>query len=297
MRSFPHRVSHARRPRVLLTPMFPPCQDRGVASHESPRPQAGSATRAIIVMPAYNAAKTLQMTHRQIPNDLVQEIILVDDASSDDTSALAEALGIRVIQHPENLGYGGNQKTCYTEALARGAEVVIMVHPDNQYDPTFIPDLMRPILSGEADIVFGSRMILPGGARRGGMPLWKMVANRVLTTIENLVLGTHLTDAHTGYRAYSARLLRTIPFLRNANDFVFDTQVIVQARAFGFSMADVPVTTNYFAEASSVTFGVATIYGFKTLWVLALYSLHRMGIATARFLRHDAADEAGKSPA
>jgi glycosyltransferase involved in cell wall biosynthesis len=255
------------------------------ASAASVRTAAAVAPRAIIVMPAYNAAKTLLLTHRQIPADLVHDIILVDDASSDDTSALAETLGIRVIKHPHNVGYGGNQKTCYMEALRLGADVVIMVHPDNQYDPAFLPDMVRPIQAGEADIVFGSRMLMPGGARKGGMPGWKFVANRILTTIENAVLGTSLTDAHTGYRAYSSRFLRTIPFLRNSNDFVFDTQVIVQARAFGFRMAEVPVTTKYFKEASSVNFRVSTIYGLKTLWVVALYALHRLGLASAKFLR------------
>lgn len=245
----------------------------------APRP------RTIVVMPAYNAAKTLILTHSQIPEGLVEEIILVDDASSDDTPALAESLGIRVIEHPHNVGYGGNQKTCYMEALRLGADVVVMVHPDNQYDPAFIPDMVRIIEQGRADIVFGSRMLMPGGALRGGMPVWKFVANRILTAIENAILGAHLSDGHTGYRAYSARFLRTIPFLRNSNDFVFDTQVIVQARAFGFEMADVPVTTKYFPDASEVNFRVSTIYGFKTLWVLAQYLLHRLGVHQPKFLR------------
>jgi len=241
--------------------------------------------RTIIVMPAYNAAKTLLLTHRQIPADLVHEIILVDDASSDETPALAEALGIRVIKHPHNVGYGGNQKTCYMEALRLGADVVIMVHPDNQYDPAFLPEMIRPIREGTADIVFGSRMLMPGGALKGGMPLYKFVFNRMLTTFENWALGTRLTDAHTGYRAYSARFLRTVPFLRNSNDFVFDTQIIAQARAFDFPMAEVPVTTKYFKEASSVNFRVSTIYGLKTLWVVARYALHRAGVSSAKYLR------------
>jgi glycosyltransferase involved in cell wall biosynthesis len=249
----------------------------------APVPNRGP--RVVIVMPAFNAAKTLLLTHREIPKGLVDEIILVDDASSDETPALAEALGISVIKHPHNVGYGGNQKTCYMEALRRGADVVIMVHPDNQYDPSFIPDMLRPIAAGDADIVFGSRMLMPGGARGGGMPLYKFIANRILTTLENLALGTHLTDAHTGYRAYSARFLRTIPFLRNSNDFVFDTQVIVQARAFAFRMAEVPVTTKYFKEASSVNFRVSTIYGLKTVFTIGMFLLARLGIYRARFLR------------
>ncbi len=241
--------------------------------------------RVIIVMPAFNAAKTLLLTHRDIPKDLVSDIILVDDASTDDTTALAEALSISVIKHPHNVGYGGNQKTCYMEALRRGADIVVMVHPDNQYDPSFIPEMLKPISAGEVDVVFGSRMLMPGGARKGGMPLWKFVANRILTTIENAILGTTLSDAHTGYRAYSARFLRTIPFLRNSNDFVFDTQVIVQARAFNFRVRDIPVTTKYFNDASSVNYRVSTIYGFKTLAVLALFLLSRWGVYRARFLR------------
>ncbi len=241
--------------------------------------------RVIIVMPAFNAAKTLLLTHRSIPQDVVDEIILVDDASTDDTPALAEELGIRVIKHPHNVGYGGNQKTCYLEALRLGADVVIMVHPDNQYDPSFIPAMVAPLATGAADMVLGSRMLMPGGARRGGMPLYKFVANRILTTLENLVLGTTLTDAHTGYRAYSARFLRTIPFLRNSNDFVFDTQVIVQARAFGYAIREVPVTTKYFRDASSVNVRVATVYGIKTIAVILLYALARTGLYRARFLR------------
>jgi len=241
--------------------------------------------KVIIVMPAFNAAKTLLLTHRDIPKDLVHEIILVDDASSDETSALAEELGIRVIKHPHNVGYGGNQKTCYMEALRLGADIVIMVHPDNQYDPSFIPEMIRPLAAGEADIVFGSRMLMPGGARSGGMPLYKRIANRILTRLENAILGTQISDAHTGYRAYSAGFLRRVPFLRNSNDFVFDTQMIVQARVFGMQMREVPVTTKYFKDASSVNFRVSTIYGMKTLGVLLLYLLARAGAYRAKFLR------------
>lgn len=241
--------------------------------------------RVAIVMPAFNAAKTLALTHRDIPPGIVDDVILVDDASSDATSTLAQELGLRVIEHPHNVGYGGNQKTCYMEALRLGADIVVMVHPDNQYDPSFIPEMLRAITADGADIVFGSRMLMPGGARRGGMPLYKFVANRILTTFENLVLGTTLSDAHTGYRAYSARFLRTIPFLRNSNDFVFDTQVIVQARAFGFRMAEVPVTTKYFKDMSSVNFRVSLIYGVKTLGVLVSYFLARLGLWKPKYLR------------
>ncbi len=248
-------------------------------------PTAARRPRVIIVMPAFNAAKTLLLTHQDIPKEIVDDIILVDDASTDDTSTLAETLGIRVIKHPHNVGYGGNQKTCYMEALRLGADVVIMVHPDNQYDPSFIPKMLRPIAAGTADIVFGSRMLMPGGARRGGMPLYKFVFNKILTRLENLAFGIDLSDAHTGYRAYSSRFLRTVPFLRNSNDFVFDTQVIAQASAFGFGMSEVPVTTKYFKEASSVNFRVSAVYGLKTLGVVALFLLARFGMYRAKFLR------------
>jgi glycosyltransferase involved in cell wall biosynthesis len=257
------------------------------ASVTAPREQSERLPRpkVIIVMPAFNAAKTLVLTHRDIPKDVIDEMILVDDASKDETTELAHTLGLHVIKHPHNVGYGGNQKTCYMEALRRGADIVIMLHPDNQYDPSFIPEMIKPITAGEADVVFGSRMLMPGGARKGGMPLYKFIANRILTTLENFILGARISDAHTGYRAYSARFLGTIPFMRNSNDFVFDTQVIVQARTFGFATCDVPVTTKYFPEASSVNFRVSTIYGVKTLGVLALYVLARLGVYRAKFLR------------
>jgi glycosyltransferase involved in cell wall biosynthesis len=260
-------------------------QDADMPAEHSEAAHAGTKPRVVIVMPAFNAAKTLPLTLRDIPPDVVDETILVDDASADDTTELARTLGLHVIKHPHNVGYGGNQKTCYMEALRRGADVVIMVHPDNQYDPSFIPEMLKPITGGEADIVFGSRMMMPGGARRGGMPLWKFIANRILTTLENALLGTEISDAHTGYRAYSSRFLRTVPFMRNSNDFVFDTQIIVQARAFGFAARDVPVTTKYFPEASSVNFRVSTIYGLKTLGVLVLFALSRLGVYRAKFLR------------
>jgi glycosyltransferase involved in cell wall biosynthesis len=260
-------------------PTAPEAHVTPASAAPAPRP------RVIIVMPAFNAAKTLLLTHKDIPTDVVDDIILVDDASTDDTTALAETLGIRVIKHPHNVGYGGNQKTCYMEALRLGADIVIMVHPDNQYDPSFIPEMLRPIVAGTADIVFGSRMLMPGGARQGGMPLYKFVFNKILTRLENLAFAIDLSDAHTGYRAFSSRFLRTVPFLRNSNDFVFDTQVIAQASAFRFGMAEVPVTTKYFKEASSVNFRVSSIYGLKTLAVVVLFLLARTGVYRAKFLR------------
>jgi glycosyltransferase involved in cell wall biosynthesis len=242
--------------------------------------------RAVVVMPAYNAAATLASTLGQIPPGVADHVILVDDASKDDTVEVATALRIQVIRHPHNVGYGGNQKTCYMEALRLGADVVVMVHPDGQYDPTLIPQLVRPIIRGEADMVLGSRFLTPGGARKGGMPLYKIIANRFLTTVENLVLGRRFAELHTGYRAYTRGFLETIPFLRNSNDFVFDTEVIAQAVAFGFKVGEVPVETKYFAEASSVNFRVSLVYGFKTLWTMARYFAHRTGLHRSRLFYH-----------
>src|ERR1700674_1014674 len=238
--------------------------------------------RVVVVMPAYNASETLRDTWQDIPKEWVHKVILVDDASGDTTIDVARSLAVEVIEHPHNVGYGGNQKTCYMEALRLGADVVVMVHPDGQYDPTLIPQLVRPILRGEADMVLGSRFLTPGGARKGGMPLYKILANRFLTTIENLVLGRRFAELHTGYRAYTRGFLETIPFLRNSNDFVFDTEVIAQAVAFGFRVGEVPVVTKYFAEASSVNFRGSVVYGFKTLLTMARYFAHRTGLHPSR---------------
>jgi glycosyltransferase involved in cell wall biosynthesis len=209
----------------------------------------------VIVMPAYNAARTLAETWQRIPKQWVNLVILVDDHSKDDTVGVARSLNLHVISHPHNVGYGGNQKTCYMEALRRGADVVVMLHPDGQYDPTLVPDLVRPVLRGEADLVLGSRFLIRGGARRGGMPLYKYVSNRFLTEFENLALRRRFSELHTGYSAYSRTFLETVPFLRNSNDFVFDTEVVAQAVAFGFRVAEVPVATRYFPEVSSAASG------------------------------------------
>lgn len=240
--------------------------------------------KIIVVMPAFNASKTLFFTYEGIPKDIVHEIILVDDASVDGTPGLAERLGVKVIKHPHNVGYGGNQKTCYMEALRDGGDIIIMLHPDNQYDPKFIPEIMKPIIAGEADIVLGSRMLMPGGAIKGGMPKYKYISNKILSALENIILNQDLSEYHTGYRAYSRKFLETIPFLRNSNDFVFDTQVLIQAKAFNFRIAEIPVTTRYFKDASSVNFWVSTIYGLKTLWFLLIYLFNRSGILKSRFL-------------
>ena len=234
--------------------------------------------RVVIVMPAYNAAKTLEDTFRAIPAGYFDEIVVVDDHSRDDTTELAERLHLKAIRHPHNVGYGGNQKTCYMEALRDGATIIVMLHPDGQYDPSIIPEMIRPIAEGRADMVLGSRMMQPGGAKAGGMPGWKRVANRFLTTMENLALGRHFSECHTGYRAYSRRFLETVPFLRNSNGFVFDTEVIFQAVHFDLPIAEVPVATRYFADASSVGFSSGVVYGLGTLWTAARFLLHRSGL-------------------
>lgn len=232
--------------------------------------------KVIVVMPAYNAAQTLVDTYQRIPPDCVDRVILVDDGSIDQTVAVAKGLDLDLIVHPHNAGYGANQKTCYMEALRQGAEIVIMLHPDGQYDPDLIPQMIQAIQRGEGDFVLGSRFLPPRGALEGGMPRYKYWANRFLTTAENLVMGTNLSECHTGYRAYSRKLLETVPFLRNSNNFVFDTQMIFQAHHFGFRFAEVPVTTRYFNEASSISFWGSTVYGLSTLWVAARYLLHRL---------------------
>jgi glycosyltransferase involved in cell wall biosynthesis len=219
------------------------------------RPPAASpeavAAKVIVVMPARNAARTLEATVSAIPTDVVDEIILVDDKSTDDTLDVARRLPLHLIWHPHNVGYGGNQKTCYLEALQRGADVVVMLHPDGQYEPALIPRMVQPILEGDADMVLGSRLAIPGAWKTSGMPRYKYVANRGLTAVENVLLGTHFSELHTGYRAYSRELLLTVPFLRNSIDFVFDSEVVMQAVHFGFRIVEVPARTRYFAEASS----------------------------------------------
>ncbi len=243
--------------------------------------EKGSA-KVIVVMPALNAARTLAATVSGIPREWVDEIILVDDGSRDDTVELARTLPLRVIPHPHNVGYGGNQKTCYLQALQDEADVVVMLHPDGQYEPTLIPELVKPILAGEADLVLGSRLMEKGGALAGGMPMYKYIANRALTMVENRTLGTSLSELHTGYRAYSRELLMGIPFLRNSLDFSFDSELLMQVAHFGFRIAEVPVRTIYSQEASSIGFGVSTVYGLKTLRALLRLELHRRGLVRSR---------------
>ena len=230
--------------------------------------------KVIIVLPAYNAAKTLEKTVRDVPPGVADEIILVDDKSRDPTVNIARKLGLSVVAHPKNVGYGGNQKTCYTEALARGADVVVMLHPDYQYDPKVVPELVKPILEGGADAVFGSRM-MKGGALEGGMPLWKHNANILLTALENVVLSMYLTEYHSGFRAYSRRALERIAFKKNSDGFVFDTEIIVQLHLHGFKIEEIPIKTRYFDEASTISFWPSVVYGLGILRTLLKFLLHR----------------------
>ncbi len=235
----------------------------------------------IVIMPAYNAAKTLEVTYASIPMDVVDKIILTDDVSKDDTVEIARQLGLKTIIHVRNRGYGGNQKTSYLEALKDGAEIVIMLHPDNQYDATRIPQLIAPIQRGECDMMIGSRF-LGKDTLKGGMPLYKFISNRFLTWSENLVLQQNLSEYHSGFRAYSRKFLTTIPFILNSDDFVFDSEVLAQATAFNFNIGEVAVPTRYFAEASSINFKRSAEYGLLTLWTLWKYLLFRVGLSKNR---------------
>lgn len=239
------------------------------------RPARG---KTVAVMPAYNAARTLERTVADIPPNTVDEIILVDDCSRDNTVEIAERLGLTVIRHEKNLGYGGNQKTCYRRALDSGADYIVMIHPDYQYDSRVIPVAVEIIRLGICDFVMGSRIRTRHEALSGGMPAWKYVANRGLTLIENVVLGQNLGDFHSGFRAYRREVLETIPYMKNSNDFVFDSEFLAQAVHFGFKLGDIPVPVRYFDEASSINFRRSVKYGLSTLGVLAKYSLRQMGL-------------------
>jgi len=240
--------------------------------------------RLIIVMPAYNAARTLRQTFDDLPHEYADEVILVDDASADHTASVARELGIRTIVHLENRGYGGNQKTCYREALRLGADIVVMVHPDYQYSPKLVTAMASMICSGHYDIVLGSR-ILGGQALKGGMPGYKYVANRVLTLIENLVLGVKLSEYHTGFRAFSRRVLETLPLDQNSDDFVFDNEMLVQAVFFGFRIGELSCPTKYFDDASSISFRRSLRYGFGVLITTLKYMLQKSGVMEFRIFR------------
>jgi glycosyltransferase involved in cell wall biosynthesis len=241
--------------------------------------------RVCVVMPAYNAARTLRQTTSEIDRTLVDDIILVDDASHDETVAVARELGLHYLVHSRNHGYGGNQKTCYTEALARGADIVVMLHPDYQYSPRLLPAVVGMVASGHFDCALGSR-ILGGGALRGGMPKWKYVANRFLTLTENLLLGYKLAEYHTGYRAFSRKLLETLPLEENSDDFVFDNQMLAQTLWFGFDIGEVTCPARYFTEASSINFRRSVTYGVGVLGTAVEFRLARWGLVrSARLSR------------
>jgi len=233
-----------------------------------------------IVLPAYNAAKTLEMTYNEIPFEFVDEVILVDDASRDDTAEVARRLGIRTVIHPENRGYGGNQKTCYKTALAHGADIVVMLHPDYQYTPHLVTAMASMIAYGEFDAVLASR-ILGVGALKGGMPLYKYVANRFLTLVENLLLGHKLSEYHTGYRAFSREILERLPLESNSEDFVFDNQMLAQIVWSGYRIGEVSCPTKYFAEASSINFRRSVIYGLGVLKTALQFRLCKLGLVKA----------------
>jgi len=231
-----------------------------------------------VVLPAYNAAATLERTCCEIPRDLVDEVLLVDDASPDDTVAVARRLGLRTIVHDRNKGYGGNQKTCYREALKLGADVFIMLHPDYQYTPLLLPAMAAMIISGEYEVVLGSR-ILGGTALRGGMPFYKYISNRFLTVFENYMTLAKLSEYHTGYRAFTREVLLTLPLLEDSDDFLFDNQILVQALYFGFRIGEISCPTKYFTEASSINFRRSLRYGLGVMTVAMQYRLQRMGFA------------------
>jgi len=240
--------------------------------------------KVVVVMPAYNAEKTLERTLADIPREWVDDIILVDDASRDGTVELARKLGLRVFAHEKNRGYGGNQKTCYTEALKLGGDIMIMIHPDHQYDPRVIPQLVTPLLNGECDAMFGSRM-LGGRPLEGGMPKWKYLANVFLTAFENATFYMYLTEYHSGLRAYSRRYLETVNFMANSDDFVFDSEIIAQGVIHGLRVREIPIETRYFQEASQVGFWRSSVYGLSILKTLIKFKLHKKGLVRYRMFR------------
>jgi glycosyltransferase involved in cell wall biosynthesis len=233
--------------------------------------------KIVVVLPAFHAEQTLEQTYRALPLDVVDEVVLVDDASMDGTVALAQSLGIHTVVHENNRGYGANQKTCYATALERGADVVVMVHPDYQYEPRLVSAMAGMVSSGVYDVVLGSR-ILGGGSLKGGMPLWKYVANRALTFIQNLLLGAKLSEYHTGYRAYHRRVLESLPLHENSNDFVFDNEFLAQAILAGYRVGEISCPAKYFPEASSIGLRRSVIYGLGVLRVSFEGAAHRAGL-------------------
>ncbi len=241
--------------------------------------------KVAVVMPAFNAGLTLEQSFNEVPHDIADEIILVDDASSDNTAALAAALGIKhIIKHQTNTGYGGNQKTCYTKALELNCDIIVMLHPDYQYTPLLITAMVSIIANGVYPVVFGSR-ILGKGALKGGMPLYKYISNRFLTLVQNFLMNQKLSEYHTGYRAYSSEVLRNISYSRNSDDFIFDNQVIAQIFSKGYEIAEITCPTKYFSEASSIKFSRSIKYGFGVLTVSLRYFLHKTGLVKWKLLQ------------
>lgn len=245
----------------------------------------GKRHKVVVVLPAYNAERTLERTFSEIPMDVVDDVVLVDDASHDDTVAVARRLGIRhVLQHARNIGYGGNQKACYDKALELDADIVIMLHPDYQYAPQLIPPMAELVASGLFPVVLGSR-ILGNGALEGGMPVYKYLANRALTLFQNLCCGQKLSEYHTGYRAYSAAVLRDIPYRDNSDDFIFDNQMLSQIIYRGYRVGEITCPTRYFDDASSIRLGASVRYGLGVLGVSLMHLAQRAGLARFRLYR------------
>lgn len=236
--------------------------------------------KIVVIMPAYNAEKTLRKTVSEIDREIVDEVILVDDSSSDQTVTIARELDLRVYVQQHNLGYGGNQKTCYREALKLSADIVVMVHPDYQYTPKLIPAMASMLVHNVYDVVLASR-ILGGSARKGGMPSYKYFSNRFLTLAENLITGMKLSEYHTGYRAYTSQVLTTIPFERNSDDFIFDNQILLQVCSHGFKIGEISCPARYFAEASSINFRKSVKYGLGCLYESIRYRLHQVGLGAS----------------
>ncbi len=266
-----------------LNPVHAPFHVDRIIRPAGPEPRRKH--KIIAVLPAYNAASTLAATIADFPPDSVDEILLVDDCSKDDTARIASDMGLTVIRHEKNTGYGGNQKTCYRYCLERGADVVVMIHPDYQYDARVIPHAVGIIELGICDVVLGNRVRSRAETLKCGMPWWKYLSNRGLTAFENLALGQNLGEFHSGFRVYRRQVLETIPFESNSDDFVFDTQFLVQAVHFGFRLGDVPVPVRYFDEASQINFRRSTKYGLQTLSTVGAYWLNRLGLKKNRMFQ------------
>jgi len=244
-----------------------------------------SAHKVIVVMPAYNAAKTVEQTVRDIPAGTVDEVILNDDGSQDRTVEVARQLGITVFQHEKNKGYGANQKTLYDTALQKGADIIVMVHPDYQYDPRIIPFAVGFLTAGICDVILGSRIRTRRETIQNGMPVYKYLSNRFLTTVENVVMGQNIGDFHSGFRAYTRQMLETVDYHKNSDDFVFDTELLAQAVYHGFRLGDVPIPTRYFREASSINFRRSFQYGLQTLAVMAKFALQKTGLVSFKIFQ------------